>query len=676
MPPEAVKFMLRPEHSNGRIRLLIVVAMVLGTVRLFEATPLSSANDRSRWATVYSLVHHHTFRIDEIRKFPGWDTIDKVRIKEANGEEHYYSSKPPMFTTLVAGGYLAIQRTLGWTIDPNDVRTVRWISVPLLFLINIVPSAIALTCLATIVWRHCEISFTRSFLLACACFATLWSAYLPSLNNHTPALCCVMIALRCAIATVPGHLSSGRLAAAGFLSGLAVTFELPALAFLGGLGVILLKQSPKRTLLLFVPAAVAPLAAYVVANKVATGDWAPVYASYNSPDSPYRYLENGVPSYWMEPKGLDKAVDAGYTYLFHCTLGHHGIFSLTPIFLLSFLGVLRFRKWQFSALAPYHLLGALLTVVVLGFYMLRHENWNYGGVSVGLRWMVWLIPFWLLMMAPAVDLFSGNRLGQTLLMVLIAPSVFSAWHPFDAPWKQPWIFQALDSAGRLNQYREKTPAFEHVRRSWISQLPASAEADPDYWIEVAGTNVEGTPITLRVADGGKVVVAKREGRRVEFRWSSGPGSESVQSLVLSRAVLEEGETGELILWPEGSPAEEKLLGAYELACGVPVWRNPADNALVLPTYACTGRKYQRTALRRDAFLIDVGVGSGARRTGSTDVPLVNTYSECWNSPEIPFGLALWDVQTMTPSGAVLGTRRMTTVRAGKFLERPAVKSVE
>ena len=52
MPSDTTKQLLRPEHSNGRVRLLILIAMVLGTVRLFESPPLQSANDRSRWCTV------------------------------------------------------------------------------------------------------------------------------------------------------------------------------------------------------------------------------------------------------------------------------------------------------------------------------------------------------------------------------------------------------------------------------------------------------------------------------------------------------------------------------------------------------------------------------------------------------------------------------------------------
>src|SRR4029079_3545931 len=71
-------------------------------------TPVFSANDSSRWATVWSLAERGTYQIDEIIRRPGWDTIDKVRY-----QEHFYSSKPPLLSTIVAGLYWALNRATG-----------------------------------------------------------------------------------------------------------------------------------------------------------------------------------------------------------------------------------------------------------------------------------------------------------------------------------------------------------------------------------------------------------------------------------------------------------------------------------------------------------------------------------------------------------------------------------
>jgi hypothetical protein len=674
MASKALRRLFKSDSSSGKARLVVLVALVLGTVRLIEATPLSSANDRSRWATVWSLVELRTSKINEIRKYPGWDTIDKVKV----GDD-FYSSKPPILSAVVAGGYSVLRKIPGWRIDPANAATMWPASDVLLFLLNIVPTALALGAFTKLLYRHADIGFTRNYLLVAACFGTLWSAYLPSLNNHVPAVCCVMFALRAAVVTVPASLSLKRVAFAGLMAGCATALELPALAFLAGLFVILLKFAPRRTLLGFLPAAAIPLAAFLISQKLATGSWTPFYASFDKPGSPYLYVEDGVPSYWMEPKGLDAGKDPFYTYLFHCVLGHHGLISLTPILLLSFFGLLRYRKWQFSPLNVYYLLGALLTAVVFGFYLRQTDSWNYGGVSVGLRWMLWLIPFWLLMMIPAVDKLSGNRVGQALLLLLLAPSVFSAWHPFDGPWKQPWIFQALDRAGRLPQYRDDPKPFEHPRRSWISQLPTSAEADSKYWVELSGVAVDGGALTLRISDGGPGPEGR--GRRVEFHWNAGSRSERRTTLVMNVEAVTEGEPDDLLFWPEGEPAAAMVQEAYDLVHGVPVnlayVRGEAGNAeqkQVRGTmaYRRSRVRYQRFGLRKDAFKCDHAWRIGAQQTRAPGIPLVKVYSECWNTPEVPFGIVLWDVQTLdNESGVQLAERRMTVSSVGKYLEPPA-----
>jgi hypothetical protein len=285
--------------------------------------------------------------------------------------------------------------------------------------------------------------------------------------------------------------------------------------------------------------------------------------------------------------------------------------------------------------------------------------------------MIWLIPFWLLMMIPAVDLISVNRLGQAGLMVLMAPSVFSAWHPFEAPWKQPWLFDALRSAGRLRQYDEPPLKYEAPRHSWLSQLPTSAGTDADYWVELSGTGVDGSAITLRVADGGLVSAGERRGRRIRFVWNQGRAIESATSVIVDQGVVADGENFPLLLWPDGNPPADELFPALELVCGLPAGADPQTGSPVLPQYSLAAKRYQRLRIREDAFLCDTGVGWSVRQTTAPGIPAVSLRSECWNTPELPFGIANWEVQTRDyGTGAVLAVRRLTVVRAGKFLEPP------
>ena len=82
-----------PVDATSRARwaaYAVILAITCGmlTAAVCRVKPLLSANDRSRWCTVWSLVHRGTFQIDEIDATPGWGTIDKVRH-----QGHFYSTQ-------------------------------------------------------------------------------------------------------------------------------------------------------------------------------------------------------------------------------------------------------------------------------------------------------------------------------------------------------------------------------------------------------------------------------------------------------------------------------------------------------------------------------------------------------------------------------------------------------
>src|SRR5262249_49901146 len=170
------------------------------------------------------------------------------------------------------------------------------------------------------------------------------------------------------------------------------------------------------------------------------------YASFNAPyPSFYKYEYKGVPSYWMNPSPQDVGESSAWVYLFHCTFGHHGIFSLSPVFLLTFAGWSRLGK-SF----PLRLVGWLslaLTIAVLAFYLGRTQSYNYGGNTSGLRWAFWLIPLWLLALVPALDQWGHLRAVRIASAVLLAVSVFSATFPHANPWQRPWLQNVIDATG-------------------------------------------------------------------------------------------------------------------------------------------------------------------------------------------------------------------------------------
>jgi hypothetical protein len=98
------------------------------------------------------------------------------------------------------------------------------------------------------------------------------------------------------------------------------------------------------------------------------------------------------------------------------------------------------------------LITLVLSIVLIGFYTVwvDDRNRNYGGWTTGPRWLIWLIPFWLLSMLPAIDWLGRWRWGRGLAMACLAVSVFSATFSSWTPWRHPWLYRLLEEHGWIN----------------------------------------------------------------------------------------------------------------------------------------------------------------------------------------------------------------------------------
>lgn len=425
-----------------------------GTPRLRSLQrPFLSGNDRSRWCTVRSLVEHGTYAIDEIVSQPGWDTIDMVkhdgRGNPAPGpdEGHLYSSKPPLLATIMAGGYWLLHRLTGKTLGshPHELGRI------LLFCWNVVPFAVYLAILARIVERHGRTDFGRLFVFAAAALGTLLSAYAVAFTNHWPAAFAAMAALDATLRIViEGERRRRWFFVAGLAMGFIAACELPALAFCGLGGLLLLAVAPRQTVVAALPAVLLVAVAACGTNYAAHGTVRPAYTERHVAGGWYDYQfrrgDRVVDSYWKPtvPKSaIDRGEPSAAAYAFHVLVGHHGIFSLTPVWLMSLGGLcLLFAQRDADAACSRRLAALILacTVVCLAFYLTRPvEDRNYGGTATGFRWALWFAPLWLYAMLPAADLFGGTRPRRLLAAALLAVSVASASYPTWNPWTPPWL---------------------------------------------------------------------------------------------------------------------------------------------------------------------------------------------------------------------------------------------
>jgi len=451
-----------------------------------QSSPTFGSNDRARWATVRALVDKGTYAIGRRTELPpfgelstlpvqslqlgrilgyfpvggflgptplpppvyrdegivfedGWTSIDKVLNPHT---KEFLSTKPQLLPTVVAGEYWLLKRAFGWTFAEHRWELVRII----LFTINWLPMVIYLVLLSRMVERWGTTDWGRLFVVAAGCFGTFLTSFITVFNNHTMAAFAILFAIYPILLKTPAKAGAmyWRFALSGFFTGWAVTNEFPAAAFGAGLFLMLVRRAPVATLLCFVPAALVPIAALVLTDYWASGEWIPVYAKFGT------IWYNFAGAYWARPKGIDAGLDSPPEYAFHLLIGHHGIFSLSPVFLLSLAGIGHALARPSTTPRVQRALAVLtlaLTVIVLVFYLQQTKNYTYGGWTAGPRWFFWLIPLWLLTMIPAADYLSRKRWLRGAGYLLLAFSVMSASYPTWNPWRHPWIYDWLTYVG-------------------------------------------------------------------------------------------------------------------------------------------------------------------------------------------------------------------------------------
>ena len=493
----------RSEFRRLVAPLIIVAATALSLGHTIRTRSLLEANDISRWCTVWSLLEGHGYVIDECPwqtrtqdqalrpdklEPPGPDASPLAKLEYQlapsywKGDEatlHRYSTKPALLPTLIAGLLYPARAISGVPLDavrtearhpvnrqepdpenPGEVITrtltpeergpVEWPAhiyyfKPIIVLFNVVPFFAMLVLFARLLDRHAANDWAWLFSLVAAAFGTYLFAFNATLNNHTIAAYSGFFALYAAIRIVSDGRREWRyFFVAGLFSAFCACNELPAVLFLALLFLILLARAPKKTLLAFLPAALVPSIALLVTQLDAFGQFKPVYGEFFTES--YQYEG----SYWQTPLEFDYLNDhpePREVYLFHMTFGHHGVFSLTPIFLFSALGILLnlFGKRRRLSMAAW--LTLLLSAAMFTLYALNDKARNYGGSTQGLRWLFWLIPFWLVMLPLGVS--GGGRRGwvRGLAWLTLAVSVFSVGFALRTPWSHPWIVDLLERVG-------------------------------------------------------------------------------------------------------------------------------------------------------------------------------------------------------------------------------------
>ena len=430
------------------------------------------------------------YAIDKAWETPGWDSIDVVKhglpdeiYDPSNPASGYiYSSKPTLLPTVMAGPYWVLNRCFGLSLAKKPFETTRI----LLVFYQLIPLGIAFFCLASIIESVGKTDWGRMYAVAAATFGTFALTFVPTLNNHLPGFASISIALWAAFKILrDGKTNPVYFALAGFFGAFAVACDLPALAFAAGLCGILLVKRPLKTIFVAIPAGLVVAAAFVATNYIAHNSIMPAYsckrdhmamqaeAEKNGVDPKtlfdandwyyYNYYPAGRPreakyarlSHWANRTGIDRGEPSIVRYAFHSTVGARGVFSLTPIWILSVWGlcVWAFKTKDDKGLRTFGVGALTLTVVFFAFFLTRDQgDRNYGGMSCWSRWFFPLVPLFVPALLPIVDKASKSRLLRGVALAALFWSAASAAFPTWNPWVAPWLYDIAVNWGWMKPY--------------------------------------------------------------------------------------------------------------------------------------------------------------------------------------------------------------------------------
>lgn len=421
-----------------------------------------SANDRSRWCTIRALVEpdmrvireidgerqYVWYAIDIVQDQIGWDTIDMCKhgLKDdPNGPEYLFSTKPPLLPLLMAVPYAVIYNASGGAInmDNNEFLIVRITLV----ICNLLPMILCWWLISRLIERFGTTDWGRIFMMGFVCFGTFASTFAVTINNHLPGIFCITVAMYAAIRIWFDDERRFRyFAICGFFSAFMINCELPGLIFTAFVGLPILFRFPKQAILAAAPMVLLVGLLAVGINYAIHQDPVPAYGHKEWYD--YTYVRGGVEreSYWNNRAPIDRGEKEIPTYILNMTLGHHGIFSLSPVWILSFIGI---GYWTLQRKDPklrdFALLTLAMSVGVLVFYAFFRPqvDRNYGGMCCGLRWMFWFFPLWTMTAIPIVDRMSKSKFWRIVALVLLGISVVSVAYPVWNPWIHPWLYNAM-----------------------------------------------------------------------------------------------------------------------------------------------------------------------------------------------------------------------------------------
>lgn len=392
---------------------LFLISFVV--ISAFTKSGPGSANDAARADTIESLVERGTMAIDDST----WSaTIDKVYY-----HGHFYAAKTilPSLTSVIP--YFFINKIFGLELkDGLAYYLTTLISV------GLICSFISVFFYRIAVFLNVN-KFDAAIFSLVVPFATPFLAYSVVLSNHSTAATFVLGGIYFIMKNKLKP-DNKNLMYAGFLFGLAGTFDLFASVAVVAFTIYTVIKEKNRAVY-FIAAAVLPYLVYAALLYCTFNEILPEYFHFPKNDEFYHYPG----SYWNNPQGIDALKEPKEIYAFNVLFGETGLFSITPLLLLSVIMLVTYIKQKERF---WHETLVILVMFILFSALFIAATSTYSGEAFGQRFFVFLIPA-ISICLPLFEYHKKDTVTTILFIILVGGSLITATIGALEPWARTII---------------------------------------------------------------------------------------------------------------------------------------------------------------------------------------------------------------------------------------------
>lgn len=363
-------------------------------------------NDGSRMAQIQALIKHGSLIIDDST----FSTGDKYLFNH-----HFYSDKPPILAILVSPIYLALD-SMGISFE-NHLNLACY----LITLLSIgVLSALGLAVFRKILtdffltkgnWANLITLITGT--------GTLILPFSLVFNNHIVSGVLILIGFYFLLKfRRSSHIRAACVS--GLFFSLAASIDIGCFLFIP-IGFLLFSRKSINAGLLFAISCLPAITLYLFLNLQTSGSLIPPAMNaklWDYPGSDY----GGQDAQNLSGLAKHSNIFESLVYSFHMLVGNRGLFSHTPIALLSIIGLLVIYKNRLFLRDRMELTCFFIaSILYIGIYIFRTND--YSGFSFGVRWFTSIMFILCLSIAGLEGKVRSSRKFKFLLVGIVCLSI-------------------------------------------------------------------------------------------------------------------------------------------------------------------------------------------------------------------------------------------------------------